>query len=569
MIAGLSTSPTSSSEGTRFSTGRSKRHLCSDAFLREYLNTLPSDFEGDACPPLLDEEERIERELAQLDRRGLKDRVASATLRCDEALIDLLEQEQLMGSTLSEVRHLESRLSDMEDEVETLRLQLQASDDYVEALLREKADVWRKLTESKHELANVSAKAARLQRDLAATTAHEKQRLSPLGNTPRAASAGGMSPAPVLRAHCSLAERGQGRGGSGVGDGGGLQSGPALNRTPQGERRLATDVAGTTPTGTTAAVPPLEPDSHTPAARQASARALSPFAAGALQEIEATQGEGGSLHNGSAETIDWRKRCLECQKRNEFLEKELAKAQGSSSGASKELTAHLLQSETSHDPAFAQELHSRLRRTVAELRRVEGELSAERERNHKQGKLETRLLQDVALFARKLRTHENAENEMRARRRSDLKLTREELLDELGRCRSTISGLTAQLAASSADELEQPQQQQAKSEASVTEELVSALEAALTANKALRAEKEVVLLEKKAREESYETELRSRVAEMERLTAALHELREQATLLGRQRPSTGASQRCLPAAGSPKSPTDNDAAGCARTPKTS
>ncbi|ESL06503.1 hypothetical protein TRSC58_05822 [Trypanosoma rangeli SC58] len=217
MVAGLSTSSNTSNDGTGLDTGHRKRCICGDAVLQDYLKTLPADFEGDACPSLTDENERMERELAKLDRSGLKQRVASVTRRCNEALMELLEQEQQMGSRLSEVRYLESRLSDREDEVEMLRLQLQASDDYIEGLLREKADVLRMLTESKNELAHVSAKAAKLQRDLNAKTKHEESLLSPLGNTSCAASADVSSPPSALRVH-SLAEQGVDLGGSGSGE---------------------------------------------------------------------------------------------------------------------------------------------------------------------------------------------------------------------------------------------------------------------------------------------------------------------------------------------------------------
>ncbi|RNF09133.1 hypothetical protein TraAM80_02392 [Trypanosoma rangeli] len=533
MVAGLSTSPNTSNNGTGLDTGHRKRGICGDAVLKDYLNTLPADFEGDACPPLTDDNERMEHELAKLDRSGLTQRVASVTRRCNEALMELLEQEQQMGNRLSEVRYLESRLSDREDEVEMLRLQLQASDDHIEGLLREKADVLRMLTESKNELAHVSAKAASLQRDLNAKTKHENNLLSPLWSTPRAASVDVASPLPALMAQ-SLSEQRVHCGGNGSGNGESLQNGFALNRALRGEGASVSEVAG--------AVPPVASDLQRPASRQASSHVVGPSSAGVVQGIEAAQNEGVCLHSSNSENVDWRKRCLEYQKRNEFLEKELTKTQFSSSSASKELTLDSLNGEMSHAHVFVQELHSRLRRTMEKLGRVERELDAEREQNRKQGKLETQLLKDVALFARKLRNHENAESEMRAQRRLDMNLTREELLDELGRCRSTINELRARISAFGADEFAQ-QRQQVRNEASITEELASALEEALTANEVLRAEKEVALLEKKAQEETYEAELRSRVAEMERLTAALHELQEHVNVLGRRRSLDGGSQR--------------------------
>ncbi|KAF8276035.1 hypothetical protein TcG_01525 [Trypanosoma cruzi] len=94
--------------------GEFRRIACRDAVVREYLNNLPCVFEGDACPSHVDEDERVENEIAQLDRDGLKKRVGSETRRCNEALMELLEQEQQMSSTLAGMRHLESRLRDSE-----------------------------------------------------------------------------------------------------------------------------------------------------------------------------------------------------------------------------------------------------------------------------------------------------------------------------------------------------------------------------------------------------------------------------------------------------------------------
>ncbi|RNC30514.1 hypothetical protein TcCL_Unassigned06969 [Trypanosoma cruzi] len=124
--------------------------------------------------------------------------------------------------------------------------------------------------------------------------------------------------------------------------------------------------------------------------------------------------------------------------------------------------------------------------------------------------------------------YEDAENKAKAQQRLDMELTREELLEELCRCRLVMNGPTVNVSVFRADAQEQQQQQQrqrVKSEARMTEDFAAALEEAFTIMDALQVEKDAVLLEKKTREVSYEAELRIRVAETEGLTATLQELR--------------------------------------------
>ncbi|KAH9599027.1 hypothetical protein LSM04_006059 [Trypanosoma melophagium] len=555
-----------------------------ESAVREYIRSLPSVFEGDASPPLVDEMMRMEIELAQLDHDGLKRTVLSSTQRCNDALHELLEQERLLSDALAEVRHLELRLREKDEEMEMLHVQLQASDDHIESLLREKADALRKLTDAKSELARVSRKAANLQRDLDAKTKREKELNESLVSTPRTTAADTTRVSVHSLPTTSADQNGETCRPSVEHDAKvKVESSPELqvktdasDRIPLRARRTTTKTTTTTTATTTAtraaaagiAIAGGTAVSGTTTGRGSGVDVDSQKREGEVQGSPLAQVEGGvcphcceknnSPYSNNVERTEWRKLFFESQRQNKFLEKELAKARAHSTGETSGVDA-VSQSTKPHIRTLTQDLQTRLRRSMAELERVERELGVERERGRKQSQLEVQLLKDVGSLARKLRAHENAKSALRAQQRADATLSREELLEELGRYRVAVNASTAaptdgnvnsNMNSNSNDKANTNNNNNTSSnningglvgvtaEADITADLAAALQEALAVNETLRAEKDCVLADKRMREAAYEAELRNRIAEMDELTAALHELRDQMKLLRQQRPLT-------------------------------
>ncbi|ORC90100.1 uncharacterized protein TM35_000091500 [Trypanosoma theileri] len=528
--------------------------------VREYIRSLPSVFEGDASPPFVDEMVRLERELAHLDKDELKRTVMYRTQRCNDALQELLEQERLLSDALGEVRHLELKLREKEEDMEMLRVQLQTSDDHIESLLREKADALRKLTDAKSELAQISRKAANLQRDLDAKIKREKELNDSIVSTPRTtpadAKCASMHSLPTTSADqimdaCRTSAEHDARLHREPSQDGPVRVGVS-DRFPLSARRTPTSTTaaamaitgrggGTAVSGTTAGTSSgIDLEARRRSVHDASVRESDAQGTPLGQKggVCPHCSEKMSPSSNNVERVEWRKLFFESQRQNKFLEKELAKARASNAG---EISIEaLLQSSKAHPRTPAYDLQTRLRRSMAELERVERELGVERERGRKQSQLEVQLLKDVGRLARKLRAHENAKSALRIQQRADASLTREELLEELSRCRVAVSALTGTPIAggvnSNMSNGNSTSNSNIVAEADITAELAAALEEALAVNETLRAENDCVLADKKMREAAYEAELRNRIAEMDELTAALHELRDQMKLLKQQRP---------------------------------
>ncbi|KEG14910.1 hypothetical protein DQ04_00261090 [Trypanosoma grayi] len=576
MASSPSVSTTSSKGSARKDASDSERgDMDADekALLSEYIDTLPSFIEVDICPPLVDCDEPIECKFARLDHEALKECAITATQRYNEALYELLDQDVALSDTQAEMRYLESELNDKEEDLEMLRLQLQAADDYIDALLREKADALRKLTEAKNELAQISTKAANLQRDLEVKARREKVLTDSLASTPRTTAAdatrsSAQSVPAVSYDSCTERSRQE------------VERGDAnlwrklLRRTVSQKSPKGPTSTGDEPLGVVNVITsPIASDFAEYSFRELSLRVQDPRQVWSVQGAEAeavsVREPDTPCNKGAAEFTEWRRLFYESQKQREFLEKELAKARACCVGGT-EMANQKVQTQVRN---FTQELQWRLRRNVAELERMERELTSERERARKQGRLELQLLKDVGRLARRLRTYESAASALRSQRRADQSRSREELIEELSRCRLTISELTTRASqaalpepaaaatttlAGAAGGAPGDDKTSSKSEASMTVGLAAALEEALAVNEGLRAEKECVLADKRIREAAYEAELRSRIAEMEELTSALHELREQVNQLRKQRPFGSPLQRRSTQYGSPRSPRGSD-----------
>lgn len=441
-------------------------------------------------------------------------------MRRDEALYELLELELLLGDALAEVRYLACQLSLKEEDLTKARLELQLADESIDMLLREKADTLRKLTEAKRELVEMSTRAANLQHDLNTRVRRERELAGTSASTPiilarpRANSDENFS-GPNINVRGILSRPALPR--SGIFSGGDDADAVFSARGVKGSSEV----------------------SRGPARSLCKMRSTDRDS-GRLSFVQ-TVGTGHlcSDLNGCAK---WRRLFLESRRRTRLLEEELARAKAPSSGCGTGVDVNAPPREFLLDRSFAEEIQQRLRHSVAELGRLERELNLERERNCKQDQLELQLLKDVAHLARRLQEQEDMQGVLRVQRGADLNLSKEELLEELCRYRWALGALMTRVM--KLRDGGRPQLDDT-CEAGMTDGFATALENALRMNEALRAEKEYVLANKREREASYEMELRSRIAEMEELTTALDELREQVQVLKKERSSIGSLPTCL------------------------
>ncbi|KAG8345600.1 hypothetical protein ERJ75_001433100 [Trypanosoma vivax] len=497
------------------------------ATILEYVKGLPSTFEGDPAPCIDDDATRLRSRLSGLSREGLKQQALDYASRCSELLDELLDQELLLGRENGEVRTLRALMVEREEEIEVLRAQLQDADNYSEVLLSEKADALRKLTEAKNELADLSAKAAGLQRTLAAQVRREGSATGKgltsvsLASTPRTTAAEKPFGCAVKEAGSSPKHR-------------------SVHDVPAENRECFRDISQPKP------LPHVELNgmrSHPHFSLFNVSSTLSqsqaiPIRNGAPRQRETISSShpGGALscnedkaQDSPTERNERHRLYFESRRRNEVLLKGLGKMHTDR----REPSAGAAHPSPKKKRVHYQKSHKSVPQIVQEkVECLEKELSKERERNRKQSRLEVQLLREIACLARKLRAHEQTKKTVHPQCDADSHLTRDQLLDELLRARREVSALTHKLdevtASSRAGDVTL---EPSDGETIMMEELADALEEALAENEVLQAEKECLLSEKHMREVLYEMELRTRVAEVERLTSVMNGLRDQVSYL--------------------------------------
>lgn len=493
---------------------------CSPAeAVREYINGLPKVFEEDSMARGADGVVHISEELSRLNRADLKQFALRQFLRCEELLHELLDQEVVLGETVDDLQSVREMMEEREEEAEALRAQLQRADESKETLLREKASALRRLMETKNELASLSATKANLQRMLDLHNKKQGEEAPAPQGTPAATTNAAAAAAAEMR-RCSMPNAN-------------AQAG-LLNRNFMRANSYA-PVMTSFSTACSLAVPQRVGLSRRSSCSSNATSSTKLWSGGANPVVERSKSPGDSK---------WRQLFFETRRQNELLQSELSKIRADRCCVDTDAGNGEV-SQTAHVNLSS----SQLAASLAEVERMREELNKEREKNRTRNRLGAQLLRDVAFLARKVRMYEQAESASLLHRYKDLSLTKDQLMQELFESRKAIAVLNMKLKESTTrvGKKHNGSQCEATSQPVIVEGLANALEEALRDNEILREERGCLISEKRFREESYQAELKSRVVEMEKLTAALDELRGQMAQLWKGKRGTNSNSTATPA----------------------
>ncbi|CCD16092.1 unnamed protein product [Trypanosoma congolense IL3000] len=457
----------------------------------EYIDNLPAVFDDDPTEEVYDTATRTNSKLSQLGRAGLKQFALCHVLRCDRLSHELLDQEVALGKVLDELTGAKELMRERECDVEALRVQLHSADDYVKTLLREKADALERLIDAKNELAALSVKMSNLQRNYDAGITQREEAQSKVEGTTEAEPARGKLDAKSASVVSSVFRRSLTH-----------TSLLAAAATHSGSSRNS---CGSATNGDHA---------H---------RRSCDYASAPVDQLKAmAEVNAGSV---DPEAGEWRRLYLEVRRQNEALQNELSRARAASNLTAAGVACKEGPGGVCKDLPSSE---SPLSSALAEVVRLREELNKERDKNRKQTRLGASLLRDVSTLAHKVRMYEAAESASVAHRYGDLWLTRDQLVSELCESRKTINVLSQKLnRALLAEKKHTGSQGSQPGRLDMVEDLAAAFGEVLKTNELLCEERECLLIDKQLREESYQRELEARVAEMEKLTVVLDELRGQ------------------------------------------